>query len=63
MGAAPALAEGTAAIEPAGKAERAPATKSEVSIPRTKGEAKHEVDAPLQGIPNEGKPCSKRKAP
>jgi len=58
----PALAEGTSSVEPAGKAEIATATKSEALVPRAKGEAKREVDAPLQGSSNEGKCRSGREA-
>jgi len=58
----PALAEGTSSVEPAGEAEIATAIKSEALVPWAKGEAKHEVDAPLQGSPNEGKHRGRHEA-
>jgi len=58
----PALAEGTSSVEPDGKAEIATATKSEALVPWAKGEAKREVDVPLQGSPNEGKHRGGREA-
>jgi len=61
-GVAPDLCEGTAGAEPAGKAENATAAKSEALVPWAKGEAKREVDAPLQGSPNGGKHHSGREA-
>ena len=59
-GAAPALAEGTASIEPASEAERASAAKPEALTPWTQSEAgprpetlpqegKHEPEPPLRG--------------
>jgi hypothetical protein len=44
VGAAPALAEDTAGIEPAGEAERATTAKSEALAPWTQGETRHEVE-------------------
>ena len=44
MGAAPALAESTASIEPTGEAEGACAAKSEALGPWAKGKAKGKVD-------------------
>ena len=41
------MAKGTAGVEHAGEAERAAAAKSEALVHGAKGEAKHEVDAPL----------------
>ena len=45
VGTAPALAEDTPGIEPAGEAERAAAARSEALGPWTQGEAKHKGDA------------------
>ena len=44
---APGLAEGTAGVEHASEAEKAAAAKSEALVPWAKGEAKHEIGAPL----------------
>jgi len=49
VGAAPALAEGTAGVEPAGEAERAMAAKSEALAPWTQGETRHEIETPSRG--------------
>src|SRR5712691_2910365 len=51
MGTAPALAEGTAGVELAGKAEGAIATKLEVLVPWAQGMADREVER----LPQEGK--------
>jgi hypothetical protein len=55
MGAAPALAEDTASVEPASKAERATTAKSEALASWPQCMAKHEVEALLQEIPTKGK--------
>ena len=44
VGTAPALAEDTPGVEPAGKAERATAARSEALAPWTQGKAKHKGD-------------------
>jgi hypothetical protein len=44
-----AMAEGTAGIESAGRAEKTTAAKSEVLEPRVYGEAWSRCDRPLQG--------------
>ena len=49
VGAAPALAKGTAGIEPTGEAERATAAKSEALAPRTQGEARWGVETQREG--------------
>jgi hypothetical protein len=49
VGAASALAEGTAGVEPAGKAEIATAAKLEALVPWAQGEPGREVDSLLQG--------------
>jgi hypothetical protein len=51
---APALAEDTAGVEPAGEAERATAARPEALVPWTQGEAKHEFDARPQEMPTDG---------
>jgi hypothetical protein len=51
VGAAPALAEDTAGIEPTGKAEKATAAKSEALVPWAQDKAKRG----LEGMPQEGK--------
>ena len=51
MGAAPALAEGTTSIEPAGEAEKAITAKLEALVPQTPGGTRCEVE----GLPREGK--------
>ena len=48
-GAAPALAEGIAGVEPAGEAERAAAAKSEALAPWTQGETRPEVETLREG--------------
>jgi len=48
-GAAPVLAEETAGVEPAGKAERAAAAKSEKLAPWMQGETRHEVKTLREG--------------
>ena len=48
VGAAPALAEGTADVEPAGEAEIATAARPEALVPWAQGDAKLEVETPLQ---------------
>ena len=48
MGAAPALAEGTAGVELAGEAEIATAAKLEALVPWAQGEARLEVETPPQ---------------
>ena len=45
VGTAPALAEDTPGVEPAGEAERAAAARSKALAPWTQGEAKHKGDA------------------
>ena len=47
-GAAPALAEGTASVEPAGKADRAMAARSKALAPPMQGKAWREVEMPLR---------------
>jgi len=49
VGAAPALAEETTGVEPAGKAERAAAAKSEALAPWTQGETRREVETLQEG--------------
>ena len=51
VGAAPVLAEGTAGVEPAGKAEKATAAKPEALVPWAQGMAEREVEM----LPGEGK--------
>ena len=46
VGAATALAEGTASVEPAGEAQRATVAKSEALVPWAQGVAKREVERP-----------------
>ena len=48
VGTAPALAEGTASVKPAGKAEIATAAKFKVLVPWVQGEARLEVKTPPQ---------------
>jgi hypothetical protein len=50
MGTAPALAEGTTSVKPAGEAEKATTAKSKVLVPWVQAKAKHE----LKGMPQEG---------
>jgi len=59
VGAAPALAEGTAGVEPAGEAEKATAAKPEALVPWAQGMAEREVEM----LPGEGKPsmCTSRR--
>lgn len=47
-GAAPALTEGTASIELAGKAEKAPAVEPEALEPGARGEAGHRCETPRE---------------
>ena len=61
MGAAPALAEDTAGVEPTSKAEKAVAAKSEALVPRVQGKAGCEVETPpreakqeLEALPQDG---------
>jgi hypothetical protein len=54
IGTAPALAEDTPSIEPAGKAERATAARPKALVPWTQGEAKHEVNVRPQEMPTDG---------
>jgi hypothetical protein len=49
VGAASALAEGTAGVEPTGKAEIATAAKLKVLVPWAQGEPRHEVNSLPQG--------------
>ena len=49
MGAAPALAEGTTGVEPAGKAEIATAAKLEALVPWVQVKAAREVERLAQG--------------
>jgi len=51
VGAAPALAKGTAGVEPAGEAEKATAAKLEALVPCAQGVAEREVEM----LPGEGK--------
>ena len=65
MGSAPALAESTAGVEPAGEAERATAAKSDALVPRTQGESRGEVETLWEGKREAGEPppqASPRKA-
>jgi len=57
MGAAPALAEGTAGVRPAGEAETATTTEPEALAPRVQDKVgrRHEVDVPPQeALPQKG---------
>jgi hypothetical protein len=48
VGAAPALAEGTAGIEPTGKAEKATTAKSEALVPWAQAKAKRGLEGMLR---------------
>ena len=61
MGAASALAEDTASVKPASKAEKAITAKSKVLVPQVQGKARCEVEMPpreakreLEALPQDG---------